>query len=559
MIPPVIRAVEQTPDQRAVSEAHAQHVIISTQGRVTTQIAKGILQRGGNLVDAAIAASFAIGVERPHSTGIGGGGFMLFRDAATGKVHVLDFRERAPSRANAEVFLRKDGSVTPLASVEGIRSVAVPGFLKAMVELHRKFGKLPLEEVIEPAANLADSGVKVYPDLAEAISEKRDLLARFPESRKIFLHKDGTPYQLGEKLVQRDLARTLRWLARASLDEWVISEFNEKIAGESIRRKGLLTMSDLSRYSTRWLDPLLGGYKDYQIISMPPPSGGGFQVVETLNILDHFGLSDMTAQSAPFLHLFASASQLVFADRSQYLGDPAFIRVPMKDLTSKGYSLEQSQRIDLNHHTPSDVVNPGRPTARESTSTTHFSMMDDQGNVIVSTQTINGSFGSGIVVRGLGVVLNDEMDDFSAKPGVENMYGAVGGDANSIAPGKTPLSSMAPTIVIQNNKPVLALGAPGGTRIGSCVAEVALNFLQFKMSLYDAVSAFRIHHQWKPDILNIEAPGPSAAAFEVLRKDGYAINLAPKAVPCRVMAVARDSGGFVGVSDPRDDGASAGF
>jgi gamma-glutamyltranspeptidase/glutathione hydrolase len=535
--------------------------MVSTQGRAATQAAQAIYAQGGNIIDAAIAASFAIGVERPHSTGIGGGGFLLYREAATKKVYVLDFRERAPLTSSKNIFLDQDGSVIPNASSEGIRSVATPGFLKAMVELHRKFGKLPLALVMQPAVKLAEQGLVVYPSLAEAISKKRDLLEKDPESRKIFLHANGKPYWVGERLFQKNLAATLRNLAEAALDEWAIEEFNQKIADESKRRSGLLSIDDLSSYQVRWLEPLVSSFGAYQIVTMPPPSGGGLQVLETLNILDHFDLNEEAPQSARALHLFADASQLAFADRSEYGGDPAFIKVPVRELTSKSYGLRQSKRIDVARHHPSTEIKAG-DVSHESVSTTHFSMMDDQGGVVVSTQTINDSFGSGITVPGLGVVLNDEMDDFSVKPGVGNIYGAVSGSANAIAPGKTPLSSMVPTIVLKDAQPVLALGAPGGTRIGSCVAEVALNYLQYNMSLYDAVSAFRVHHQWMPDVLMVDAPGPGVAVLSALRDMGHVIELGPDAVPCRVMAVARENQGktvnLVGVSDPRDHGSSAG-
>ncbi len=565
----LVRAINQTPEERSRSEAHGLHYIVSTEGVAATDAARSVFEQGGNIIDAAIAASFAISVERPHSTGIAGGGFLLYREANTGKVYALDFRERAPARATKNVYLDRHGKLIPNASVEGIRSVATPGFLTAMAQLYRKFGKLPLDRVMAPAVQLAESGLVVYPNLAEAMAAKRQMLEKNPESRKIFLHPDGQPYRVGEVLVQPELAQTLKKLSDAQLDEWAVDEFNEKIAQESARLRGLISLRDLRAYRLRWLDPLVSSYRGYQIVSMPPPSGGGIQIVETFNILDHFDLSGVRPQSVRAIHLFADASQLAFADRSQYVGDPDFHKIPTAQLISSDYGKRQSERIDLFRHHPSDDVGPGGlfpgNLLKESTSTTHFSIMDDQGNVVVSTQTINAQFGSGVTVPGLGVVLNDEMDDFSASPGVANIYGAVGGEVNSIAPGKTPLSSMAPTIVLRGNQPVLALGAPGGTRIGSCIAQVMLNYLEFKMPLYDAVSASRVHDQWKPDILMVESPGPSFPILAELHNMGYSLQIARDAVPCRVMAVAREggrsSGGaadLIGVSDPRDHGSSAG-
>ena len=369
---------------------------------------------------------------------------------------------------------------------------------------------------------------------------------------------------MGEKLVQKDLARTIRRLAEAALDEWSMTELDSKIIRESDRLHGLLTQRDFHAYTTRWLDPLEGTYRGYHIISMPPPSSGGAMVIEALNILENFDLaSSVPPQSARSIHLIASALQLAFADRAQYMGDPDYARVPLRQLLSKPYAARQSRRIDLERHLPSTGVSPGDPNWAESPSTTHFSIMDEQGNVVSTTQTINGHFGSGITVPGTGIVLNNEMDDFSVKPGVGNIYGAVGGQANEIAPGKTPLSSMSPTIVLRDNKPLMAIGAPGGTRIISCVTETLLNYLEYGMTLYDSVDAIRIHHQWKPDELLIDAPGPSSAVLDQLRNMGYAPQVIPDGVECRVMAVARPVGHevseFEGVSDPRDHGSSAGL
>ena len=553
-------ATSPTPEVRARLEAHAAHAIISTQGIASTEAARSILAKGGNIIDAAIAASFAIGVERPHSTGIGGGGFLLYREAATSKVYALDFRERAPLKASRDMFLNRKGDVIEHASSEGVRAIATPGFLQGMVELHRKFGKLPLNEVLEPAAQLAEDGFAVYPNLANAIRGKRALLARYPESRKIFLHPDGTPYAVGEKLVQKDLARTIRWLGSTALDEWSISQFDSRIIRESKRLHGLINEADFKRYSTRWLEPVVGTYHDYQVISMPPPSSGGTILLEALNTLENVNLADESPQSTQSTHLIASALQLAFADRAQYLGDPDYTHVPVAELTSKRYGLRQSQRIDRSRHLPSTGIGAGDPNWAESNSTTHFSIMDEAGNVVSTTQTINGHFGSGITLPGTGVVLNNEMDDFSEKPGVGNIYGATGGKANEIAPGKTPLSSMTPTIVLRGPKPVLALGAPGGTRIISCVLQVLLNYVDYKLPLFESVNAIRIHDQWIPDELLIDAPGPKPSVIEALRQMGYSsLQVAPDAVECRVMAVAHEATGLIGVSDPRDNGASAGL
>lgn len=543
----------QSTSARAISEAFAKKAMVSTQGRAATAAAQEILKKGGNAIDAAIAASFAISVERPHSTGLGGGGFMLYREASTGKIYAIDFRERAPARASRNMYLDSAGNVIPHASTDGIRAVATPSLIAGLLEIHHRFGSLPLKTLIQPAIDLAENGFEVYPTLAHALQERRDVLAHHPESKKIFLHADGSPYREGEILVQKDLAKTLRILADSGP-----GPINWAIADESKREKGVLELHDLETYQVKWREPVIGDYQGYRIVSMPPPSSGGAHVIEILNILEPYRLKEEGFQSANGIHLIASALQLAFADRAEYMGDPDFVKVPLARLTSKQYAEQERTRINPEKHTPSDEIRAGNLRV-ESTSTTHFAIMDAKGNVVSSTQTINGYFGSGVTVPGTGIVLNNEMDDFSAKPGAPNLFGAVGGDANAIAPGKTPLSSMAPTLVFKGDTPVMALGAPGGTRIISCVAETLINRIGYGLSLYDSVNAIRFHHQWKPDLLEIDSPGPGPAVIAQLKNMGYTISMGEDAVPCRVMAVERSASGFTGVSDPIDHGSAAGF
>ncbi len=549
--------VQQSPEDRKRSEAHGGRAIISTQGVAATRAAREILGEGGNIIDAALAASFTISVERPHSTGLGGGGFLLYRDAATGKVHTLDFRERAPLKATRDMFLDKAGNVVPDASLTGILAVGVPGFLRGMLELHSKWGKLSLKQILAPAIQLAETGLVVYPSLAKAFKEEAANLAKFPNTRAIFLHPNGTPYKEGEKLIQKNLARTLRALAQSPQD--ALKKIERKFVVESLKQGGLLTHEDFARYKVKYRDPVRGTFRGYEIVSMPPPSSGGTHVIEILNILEGFPLKSLGLGSPQTIHRIASAEQLAFADRAEYMGDPDFVTVPTEKLISKGYADRQRARIDLQKHTPSSEIKPGDVIEPDHVSTTHFSIMDDAGNVVASTQTINGYFGSAVTAGDSGILLNNEMDDFVAKPGVPNMFGAVGGDANAIAPGKTPLSSMSPTIVLKDGQPIMAVGAPGGTRIISCVTEAILNHLEMGMPLYESVASFRVHHQWKPDELAIDMPGPGEDAIERLKSMGYVIKLAPRAVSCNTMAVARDGAGLVGVSEPADAGSSLGM
>ena len=537
--------------------------MVSTQGRATTQAALTILKQGGTAMDAAIATSFAIGVERPQSTGVGGGGFLLFRDGKTKKIYAVDYRERAPLRATRDMYLDAHGNVIADASTDGIRAVAVPGLMAGLLELHARFGTLPLKTLLLPAIQLAEQGFPVYPQLAESMESQKAVLGAFPASKAIFLHPDGTPYQIGQLLVQPELGRTLRRLADTAKPQAELRKIEQEIVTATHKMGGLLRMADFDRYHVNWRTPITGSFtargKSYAVVSMPPPSSGGTHVIEILNILENDHLFTQGFQSAVGIHEFASAEQLAFADRAEYMGDPDFYPVPAKQLASKEYADRQHARIRPDRHTPSAAIKAGQLPKPESDSTSHFSIMDDQGNVVSSTQTINGPFGSGVTVPGLGIVLNDEMDDFSVKPGVANMFGAIGGDANAIAPGKTPLSSMSPTIILDGERPILAVGARGGTRIISCVAETILNYLEYGLPLYDSANAIRVHHQWQPDVLSIDSPGPSPVVIERLKAMGYTLEIKPNAVGCKIAAVAWETVGFVGSSDPVDHGSSAGL
>ncbi len=555
---PSLRVI-QTPEERARSEARSQKVMVSTQGTASTQAALEILKQGGSVIDAAIAASFAISVERPHSTGLGGGGFLLYREAKTKRVYAIDFRERAPLKATREMFLDKKGNVIPEASTTGILSVAVPGLIPGLLEIHKRFGKLPLSTVIAPSVRLAREGFKIYPALAQALMKEKEKLAKYPESRAVFLNSDGSPRKEGEVLVQAQLANTLEEIGNPKTQKALMRRLHQAILEESRKYGGILSEEDFSKKSVLWRKPVTSSYRGLEVVSMSPPSSGGVHVIEILNILETDSLKNLGFGSAQAIHLTASASQLAFADRAEFMGDPDFFSVPTDVLVSKKYAVNQRARIELNRHTPSQEVKPGKVNFKESTSTTHFSIMDREGSTVASTQTINGWFGSHMTVPGFGVVLNNEMDDFVAKPGVANMFGALGGEANAIAPRKTPLSSMSPTIVLKKGEPYLALGAPGGTRIITCVAQTILNVVDYQMPLYEAVGAIRFHHQWSPDVLKIDAPGPSTQVVSELKKLGYELKIEKDAVPCRTMAVQRLDQELIGVSDQADAGSSAGL
>ncbi|MGE0634621.1 MAG: gamma-glutamyltransferase, partial [Pseudobdellovibrionaceae bacterium] len=537
-------------------KASGKRYALSTQGRHTTRIAAEILKQGGNLIDAAIAASFAISVERPQSTGLGGGGFLIYHEAKTGKVYALDFRERAPLKSSEKMFLNAKGQPDNSKSQDSIFATATPGLVRGLSEIHKKFGTLPFSKLVEPAAQLAEQGFEVYSEFFEALKDRHKILQKNPASRAIFLTPQGDPLPLGFKLVQKDLAMTLRILAKEGPQAFYEGSIAKKIIQYSKSQNGILSAEDLKSYQVHWRDPLKGSFKGYDVFSMPPPSSGGVHVLQFLNMLEKDELAKSGFLSTRALHLEASAMQSAFADRAQYLGDPDFVKVPVEGLLDKNYALKRRREFDERAARSAHAVQAGHPMGYESSDTTHFSMMDSEGNAVSSTQTINGWMGSGHVVPGTGIVLNNEMDDFSAQVGAQNMFGAVGSKANAVAPKKTPLSSMSPTILVKNQKPVLAVGAPGGTRIISCVAQTIFNVIEFGLPLDQAISSVRLHQQWRPDRLLIEPPGPNPQVLEELKAMGHNIELKP--VGCKVMAVQNENGALKAVSDPRDIGAAWG-
>ena len=543
-----------TNEKPAGYEARGKKFAIAAQGPAAARAAESAFAAGGNIIDAAVAASFAISVERPHSTGLGGGGFLLYFEAKSGKTYAIDFRERAPLKASRDMFLDENRAVIPNKSLNGHHSVAVPGLVAGLVEVHSKFGRLPLAKTITPAIQLAEKGVVVYPKLASALELRQEVLAQYPASKAIFFHPEGRPYKLGETIVQRDLAQTLRAIAKEGSRGFYRGKIAQLVLEEMKRGGGLVEKVDFDSYKVIWRQPVTSTYLGHQLLSMPPPSSGGTHVIQVLNMLEGEDLASYGFLSAKATHLTAASLQIAFADRSKYLGDTDFVKVPLTKLTSKEYARALLASIPGDRARPSKEVAPGALLPKESPETTHFSIIDAEGNAVASTQTINYAFGSGVVVPGTGIVLNDEMDDFAAKNGVPNVFGALGGDANSIAPRKTPLSSMSPTILVKDGKPVLSVGAPGGTRIITCVIETILNYTKYQMPLYESVAAVRVHHQWNPDRLDIDAPGPAPEALQALRSMGYEVKVEEGAVPCITEAVAREGDELHSVADPRDIG-----
>lgn len=534
-------------------DSQASNFMISTQGTGSTQAGLEVLKKGGNLFDAFTAISFAIGVERPHSTGIGGGGFVLFYSAKEKKVYAFDFRETAPRKASANMYLKADGTLDANRSVVGALAVATPGHVAGVLEVHKKYGRLKLADVLAPAIRMAEKGIPVYPALHNAIAEEQVQLALFPSTKKIFLDEGGNPWPVGHNLIQKDLGQTLRTIAAQGSKAFYEGSIAKKIAASISAHQGILSLEDLKNYKTKWRDPVKSTYRGYEIYSQPPPSSGGTHVIQILNTLENSNLKALGPQNPKSIHLTASAMQQAFYDRAAFMGDPDFVQVPVDKLISKEYAEIIRASIEDDKAKPAHEVF----MKEESPDTTHFSLMDKQGNVIASTQTINGYFGSALVAEGTGIVLNNEMDDFAAQLGASNLYGAIGGKNNLIEPLKRPLSSMSPTLVMQNGKPFMALGTPSGTRIITCVAQTLLNSLEYELPLWDSVSLTRYHQQWQPDSLFIESPMFPAPTLKALKSMGYSIT--EKDLGCRIQAIQNKNNILHGVSDPREEGSSRGL
>lgn len=534
----------------------AQHGMVAVEQGLASQVGLDILKRGGNAVDAAVAIGFALAVVLPNAGNIGGGGFMMIHDAKSGKDIALDFREQAPAAATRDMFLDEKGNVVPGRSVFSHLAVGVPGTVAGMYQALSKYGSMKWRDVIAPAIKLAETGFTVSPHLAGMLDGSAEHLGKWPASRAIFF-KDGHPLQVGDKLVQKDLAKSLHLIATQGPSAFYEGDIAKKIVAEMRAHNGLMTLDDLKHYKAVEREPVKGNYRGYQIVSMPPPSSGGVHIVQMLNMLEHFPVKQQGVNSADNIHLMAEVMKLAYADRSEYLGDPDFTKVPVKGLTAPAYAQELIKKINLNHATPSSTIRPGKPLPYESDQTTHYSVADGQGNVVATTYTLNLLFGSGIVAAGTGITLNNEMDDFSVKEGVPNAFGLIGGAANAVGPSKRPLSSMSPTIVLKEGKPFLVTGTPGGSRIITTTLQMILNVIDHDMNVAEATLSPRMHHQWEPDYIRIER-GISADTQRLLIQKGHQLRLVRPMG--RTQTIQIKDGGFEGFSDPRNpDGRTLGF
>jgi len=539
----------------------------ATQGMVVsahplaTQAGLSMLQQGGNAVDAAVATTFAISVVEPFSAGLGGGGFLLMYQAKSNEIKALDFRERAPLNATKTMYLDNQGNVRPNASTNGYLAVATPGTIAGLYEVHRKYGRLPWKTVIAPAIQLAETGLPVSWRFVSATKTRLPTLLKNPDAQKIFTH-NGKTYQIGEQLVQPELAATLRSVSQNPQDFYT-GTIATAIAADMAANNGLITQKDLQQYRPTWRDPVCGDFRKARVCSMPPPSSGGVHLLQILNIIGDTDLKTLGWHSPDALHLLIESMRIAYADRATYLGDPDFIKVPVKALISPVYAQKRRQEINPQKATPSSQVKAVDPAVlqrltKESVETSHLTVVDRDRNAVSLTFTVNLGFGAGVVAKGTGIVLNNEMDDFAIAPNTPNAFGLVGGTANAIAPNKIPLSSMTPTIITENGRLRLAVGSPGGSTIITTVLQIVLNVLVYDMDVRKAVAAPRVHHQWLPDRLNVESWGLDTLTIADLKRRGHQIEERPSWGNANAIVVMPD-GSLEGAADPRGEGVAAGF
>jgi gamma-glutamyltranspeptidase / glutathione hydrolase len=546
---------------------HAQHAMVTSVHELASRAGVDIMQAGGNAVDAGVAVGFALAVVHPQAGNLGGGGFMLIR-TSSGAAHFLDYREKAPGKATENMYLDAQGNVIPDASLVGYKAISVPGSVAGMVYALKKFGKLPLERVMAPAIRLARDG---YPLAYEDAEDFRDAdLAKFAESRRIF-QRDGKYYQPGEIFRQPELARTLERIAK-NPDDFYHGAMAREIAADIQKGGGLVSADDLANYDVKEREPIRGTYRGYDVISAPPPSSGGIALVEILNILEGYDLSKFGNQSAESIHVTSEAFRRAFYDRAEFLGDPDFAKIPVAQLIDKKYAIAWRESINPGHASISKELkrpvfseleryasthSPVLPV-REPENTTHYSVVDSDGNAVAVTTTLNDSFGSRVTATGLGFLLNDEMDDFASKQGVPNTYGLIQGPANAIGPAKRPLSAMTPTIVLKGGQLFLVVGSPGGPTIITTVANVLMGVIDYGLDMQAAVNAPRFHNQWLPDSIMVE-DRISPDTVHLLESKGQKVEVRHFWGDAECIEIDPKTGGRLGASDGRNNGKALGY
>ena len=518
--------------------------VVVTQHYLATEIGENILAQGGNAYDAAIAVGFALAVVLPRAGNIGGGGFMVIYDEDSNDTYAIDYREKAPDASFRDMYLDENGEFDILKSTFGYNAIGVPGTVHGFWSVHQRFGSLPWADLIHPAIILAERGFVMSDYMAQTLNNYSEKMSYYDETRNIFLR--NYPNLKDSRLIQNDLAKTLKRIQKDGLNGFYSGETALLIAADMKENGGLITEQDLLDYRSIWRDPIKGTYRGRTIVTMPPPSSGGIHLIQMLNILENFELGSYEHNSYKYVSLLSETMKYAYADRSEYLGDPDFFEVPISKIIAKEYAKIISASIEELGVLPSSKINPGMYINPESNETTHFSIADRFGNVISNTYTINSAFGSGVTIKGTGILMNNEMDDFSGQPGVPNQFGLLGGIANEIEPAKRPLSSMTPTIVFDNDEPFLAIGSPGGSRIITAVLQIILNVIDFEQSLEEATDSKRVHHQWYPDDIDIEE---TYNQINELMDLGYKIDIIDTATCTQSIMI--DDGEFIGVSDLR--------
>ncbi|MGB7441218.1 MAG: gamma-glutamyltransferase [Coleofasciculaceae cyanobacterium] len=531
----------------------AKNGMVSTQESYATAAGLAVLQEGGNAIDAAVTVGFTEAVTLPLAGNLGGGGFMLLHLAENQQNIALDYREKAPKAATRDMFLDENGEVDPKKSRFSYLAVGVPGTVAGLTMALEKYGTISLERALQPAIKLAEEGFTVSEYLRDSLIFAKEKMQASPESMAIFYKPGGEPYEVGDTLVQTDLAKSLKLLAKDGAKAFYKGAIADALVADMEANGGLISKTDLADYQPVLREPVQGNYRGYDIYSMPLPSSGGVHLIQMLNILEEFPIAELGHNTADTIHLMTESMKLAYADRSKFLGDSDFVPVPVTGLTSESYADQLRRKINLERATPSQVIAPGNPNQfNESTQTTHYSVIDQYGNAVANTYTLNFSYGTGITAAGTGILLNNEMDDFSAKPGVPNAFGLIGGEFNAIEPEKRMLSSMTPTIVMKDGKPYLATGSPGGSQIITTVLQVIMNVIDHKMNIAAATNAFRVHHQWLPDQLMVEK-GLNGDTIHLLREKGHEVSQQSSIGSTQSIMVVDDS--LHGASDPRRPGA----
>ena len=522
----------------------SQDGIVVTQHYLATEIGENVLYQGGNAYDAAIAVGFALAVVLPRAGNIGGGGFMVIYDEDSNDTYSIDYREKAPAASFKDMYLDENGEFDILKSTFGFNAIGIPGTVHGFWNVHQRFGSLPWADLIQPSIVLAERGFIMSDYMADTLNKYSEKMSYYDETRNIFLR--NYPNLKKSRLIQNDLAKTLKRIQKDGVQGFYSGETASLIAKDMKENGGLITKQDLLDYKSVWREPIKGSYRGKTIVTMPPPSSGGIHLIQMLNILENFELSNYEHNSYQYVSLLSETMKYAYADRSKYLGDPDFFEVPISEITAKEYAKSISSSIKELGVLPSSEISPGMYINPESIETTHFSIADKFGNVISNTYTINSAFGSGVTIEGTGILMNNEMDDFSGQPGVPNQFGLLGGVANEIEPAKRPLSSMTPTIVFDEGEPFLAIGSPGGSRIITAVLQIILNVVDFEQSLEEATGSKRIHHQWYPDDIDIEE---NYDQLNQLIDLGYEVDIIDTATCTQSIMIG--NGEFIGVSDLR--------